>query len=70
MKLLREIALTGIVLFSFLQGISQTVEKRSYKTGFTNSSPEIDGLMNDSCWNQVEWGNDFTQIQPKENITV
>ncbi len=68
MKLLRKIALTGIVLFSFLQGISQTVEKRSYKTGFTNSSPEIDGLMNDSCWNQVEWGNDFTQIQPKENI--
>lgn len=52
----------------FLTGFSQTQEKRTYRTGFTDTAPEIDGLMNDSCWNQVEWGNKFTQIQPKENI--
>ncbi len=61
--------ITAAFLINFyLSGFSQTQEKRTYKTGFAISAPEIDGLMNDSCWNQVEWGNDFIQIQPKENI--
>jgi|WetSurSiteA1Bulk_404760.scaffolds.fasta_scaffold00109_7 hypothetical protein len=54
-----------IILFS--SSYSQTVEKRSYQTVLTREVPVIDGLMNDSCWNQVEWGGDFIQTQPYEN---
>ena len=64
--LLKLIISASFIIF-FLFGYSQTQEKRTYKTGFTDTAPEIDGLMNDSCWNLVEWGNDFTQIQPEEN---
>lgn len=46
---------------------AQTIEKKTYQTAFTKTPPEIDGLMNDSCWNQVEWKGDFIQIQPSEN---
>ena len=46
---------------------SQTIEKRTYQTAFTKTAPEIDGLMNDSCWNKVEWSGDFIQTQPAEN---
>ena len=60
--------ITIFFVLIILNGFSQTPEKRTYKTGFAISAPEIDGEMNDSCWNQVEWGNDFIQIQPKENI--
>jgi len=57
-----------LVLFNFfLNGYSQTIEKKTYQTSFTNTPPEIDGLMNDSCWNTVEWKGDFIQTQPYEN---
>ena len=64
--------LPGIILLIFLisickSGNSQTQEKRTFQTGFASSAPEIDGFMNDSCWNLVEWGNNFTQIQPEQN---
>ncbi|MDF1549206.1 MAG: DUF5916 domain-containing protein [Bacteroidales bacterium] len=45
----------------------QEIEKRTYQTKFTSSPPEIDGLMDDSCWNQVAWTGDFTQTTPYEN---
>ena len=64
LKIIVSVSLINLSLTNF----SQTQEKRTYRTGFTEIAPEIDGLMNDSCWNQVEWGNQFTQIQPKENI--
>ena len=46
---------------------SQTIEKKTYQTYFTKTAPEIDGLLNDSCWNKVEWSGDFIQTQPSEN---
>jgi hypothetical protein len=46
---------------------AQTVEKKIYQTTFTSSAPAIDGLMNDSCWSQVEWSGGFIQVQPDEN---
>jgi hypothetical protein len=55
--------LSNLLLNSFSQGI----EKKTYHTSFTKTAPEIDGLMNDECWNLVEWGGDFIQTQPYEN---
>jgi len=55
-----------IILFS-LNGYSQTEARRTYQTAFTETAPKIDGVMNDTCWSSVEWGNDFTQVQPYEN---
>jgi hypothetical protein len=46
---------------------SQTIEKRFFNTVFTKTAPTIDGLLNDDCWNQVEWSGQFTQTQPVEN---
>lgn len=47
--------------------LAQTIETRTYQTSFAKLAPEIDGLLNDSCWNQVEWSGNFTQTQPVEN---
>jgi hypothetical protein len=54
-----------ITLFS--ESFSQTIEKKTYLTAFTSVAPVIDGYMNDSCWNLVEWGGDFIQTQPYDN---
>lgn len=53
------------ILYSF--SFSQTIEKKTFTTAFAKVAPEIDGLMNDSCWNQVDWGSDFIQSEPAEN---
>ena len=50
-----------------LNGFSQEIEKKTYQTAFTKTVPDIDGLMNDECWNLVEWGGDFIQTRPYEN---
>ncbi|MFA5329163.1 MAG: DUF5916 domain-containing protein [Prolixibacteraceae bacterium] len=55
------------LLLVFFTGYSQTIQKKVYQTAFTKQVPQIDGLMNDSCWNNVQWGNDFIQIEPTEN---
>jgi len=58
----------GIILINLCSNsYSQTIEKKTYQTVFTKIAPEIDGHMNDSCWNSVEWKGDFIQIQPSEN---
>lgn len=59
------ICLIMAVYFVNLQ--SQDIPKRTYHTAFTETTPNIDGLMNDSCWNMVEWSGDFIQMQPYEN---
>jgi hypothetical protein len=46
---------------------SQELERRTYNTAFTQTAPEIDGFMDDSCWNQVEWTGNFIQTTPYEN---
>ncbi len=64
---IRRIVLFQILILLLLNGFSQTPEKRSYKTSYTKTAPVIDGLMNDDCWNLVEWSGNFTQTQPAEN---
>lgn len=56
-----------ILLFFGSSANSQTIGKKKYETLYTKTGPEIDGLMNDSCWNKVEWSGDFIQSQPYEN---
>lgn len=55
-----------IALFSdcFAQN---NIEKKTYTTTYASVTPEIDGLMNEDCWNMVEWGGNFIQYQPSEN---
>lgn len=64
---LRQIIITLIVTIVYFNSYSQPIEKKIYQTVFTKTAPEIDGLMNDSCWNKVEWKGDFVQLRPYEN---
>ena len=64
---LPQTAILLLLIGFFLNGYSQTSEKKTYQTYFTKNAPEIDGLDNDSCWNKVEWSGDFIQTQPYEN---
>jgi len=42
-------------------------EKRTYTTGRVNPSPPvIDGRLDDTAWEAVEWGGDFIQREPYE----
>jgi hypothetical protein len=44
-------------------------DKRSYETKKIQSSPpNIDGVLNEPVWNEVDWSGDFKQIEPYENI--
>jgi len=56
--------ITSIMIFSCF---SQEIERRTYQTNYTAIAPVIDGLMNESCWNLVEWSGNFTQTQPYDN---
>ncbi len=48
---------------------SQNIEKKIYETRFTAREPVIDGQENDECWAMVDWGNEFIQRTPKENVS-
>jgi hypothetical protein len=58
-----------VLLFTAISSdlCAQNQAKRVYNTAFAKTAPEIDGQMNDPCWEQVEWSGDFIQIQPYEN---
>ena len=46
----------------------QPLEKRKYTTQAIKDvvPPQIDGVLNDAAWGQVEWGGDFIQRIPNE----
>lgn len=67
LKLIHRTAITLILIHLYSNSFSQTIEKKTYQTVFTKTAPEIDGLMNDSCWNKVAWKGDFIQLRPYEN---
>ncbi len=60
------ICLIIIILTSYSYS-QDTIEKKVYTTTFTETPPAINGLMDDECWNLVEWGGNFIQMQPEEN---
>jgi hypothetical protein len=38
---------------------------RVYTTERCETPPVVDGVLDDACWNQVEWGTDFTGWEPE-----
>jgi hypothetical protein len=69
--LIKRIVLSQILILLMTSGYAQkkdsTIVKRTYQTAFANTIPVIDGLMNDDCWNLVDWSTNFTQSSPMEN---
>ena len=73
-------ALLLILLFVSSQGFAQAnesppkhditnIQKKKYFTKqLEGTAPSIDGKLDDPAWDKVEWGGDFTQRQPYENI--
>ncbi len=43
-----------------------SLPKRVYTTKLVNKAPIIDGVLNDSGWDAVEWSTDFTEKTPNE----
>lgn len=52
---------------SYAKTQDSTVVTRTYQTALAKTPPVIDGLLNDDCWNSVEWTTNFIQLQPVEN---
>jgi hypothetical protein len=42
------------------------IPQRFYSTERAVTAPEIDGLLTDEAWAQVEWSGDFTQLEPNK----
>lgn len=48
---------------------STTFPKKVYYTErIAGQSPNVDGLLTDECWNQVEWGTDYIQLDPTAGL--
>ncbi|PLX08355.1 MAG: hypothetical protein C0598_12325 [Marinilabiliales bacterium] len=61
-----ELFLTIVSLF--LLSLSSFSQNRVYNTNYiTNTTPVIDGVINEEVWNTVEWSSDFVQQQPYED---
>jgi len=53
-------------LFLFSTFLFAEADKRSYMTARTDESLSIDGVLDESAWNRVEWSGDFVQYSPIE----
>ncbi len=54
-------------LFPFAASAQDSVTTRVYQTAHCGSrGPELDGRLDESCWDRVEWSGDFVQWQPSE----
>ncbi len=65
-----KVALFQITAFMFMSfGFAQNqVPRKSYTTKhITQKPPEIDGILDDEVWNEVEWSGDFVEFEPNEN---
>jgi hypothetical protein len=56
-----------ILTSSYAHQTDSTAVRRTYQTAFAKTVPVIDGLLNDDCWDLVEWSTGFIQSQPQEN---
>ena len=46
-----------------------TVKSKAYTTSRINSNtPVIDGNLDDECWKNANWGTDFVQFEPKQDV--
>ena len=64
MKYIKFIILLLISNLIIAQEESISVETRSYTTKRLSEEPKIDGLLDDSCWQSIDWQSDFTVNRP------
>ncbi len=63
--MIRFLKLLTLLLILFLSGNLYSQEIRKYTTTkIQGESPKIDGLLDDPAWDQVNWGDSFTQFKP------
>lgn len=49
--------------------IKSITPRKTYTTkAVQHEAPIIDGILSDEAWNSVEWGVDFTQIEPNKGV--
>ena len=54
-----------ILIFCFTTLLSQEFNRKSYTTIRVQTGPPvIDGIIDDNEWDDVEWGEDFTVLEP------
>lgn len=58
-----------LIILSTASSVSQvSPSKKVYNTSRAVAAPVIDGVDDDEGWKTVEWGDDFIQIEPQENM--
>lgn len=69
MKYLQLIALALLCSMPGILLSQDSIPKRIYTTSFVGDleSPKIDGLLNDTSWELVEWSSDYVELSPQEN---
>lgn len=60
----KEILMVLLLLTTALSASKVDYDKRKYFTKRIKKAPIIDGKLDDVVWNQVEWGNHFTERDP------
>ena len=64
------VVMTTFTLFSQEEKTSNSpkeIPKKIYLTkNITSQRPNIDGRLDDAVWETVEWGGDFTQLEPDD----
>lgn len=60
--------LLGSLFFFFTNGQSQELLKKGYTTAQAKNEIVIDGKLDDSSWDEVEWGGDFVGHRPEYNV--
>lgn len=57
-----------VSILSFAQ--KDTIVRKIYTTAKTETTPHIDGVLDDACWKLVEAQSDFTQSSPLQSAPV
>ncbi|MBK7626663.1 MAG: hypothetical protein IPJ16_05585 [Bacteroidales bacterium] len=69
--MLKRILISQVLIVLLTNAYALTIDsiviKRTYQTAYTTTIPNIDGLIEDECWNLVEWSSNFIQTHPAEN---
>jgi hypothetical protein len=68
MHLRNRLFLLGLLFAFFAKAQEQVLAKKTYTTSQTKEEIIIDGFLDDSSWDQVEWGGDFVGHRPEFNV--
>ncbi len=57
---------TILTIFFFICQLSLIAKNdlKIYCTSFTSCLPQIDGVLNDACWQYSDWGTNFIEFEP------